>query len=337
MAVATNPNRWKKRRDLSFEPSHLARRGIPPRGEVITPPLGQQILQATLLEIFAHPTREHPWNPTGRTLTGLYLCYGGWISPQPDRIIMGSTCAKRMASYLLPYVKDIDTDFPSCRGVPGIRFQRGSRHGYELIHRPTQTIIEIRDGSPGRCEYLLDEARCNRDDPGYIPMWQEIDLTEVERQWDNIWCPNIHTGLSSAWFNALGLLDTPYSRDNRDSASDAVFHPAAGDGTQAYLRWCGTLTPQAAVDNLTALGVGAFGEPLKVSATAPGFAIATAGGVSIELHQRPRCLGCRETHNKWHGSTATRTRGAADPSASIRMGASGLSRRLQEHASAVSP
>jgi hypothetical protein len=85
------------------------RRGIPPRGTVITPPQGQQVLQATLLEIFAHPTTEHPWNPTGRTLTHLFDCYGSWICPQPDRFIMGSTLAMRMVGYLLPYIRDADT------------------------------------------------------------------------------------------------------------------------------------------------------------------------------------------------------------------------------------
>ncbi|MFI1989755.1 hypothetical protein [Actinoplanes sp. NPDC020271] len=336
MAVATNPNRWKKRRELSAEPSHLARRGIPPRGEVIAPPLGQQVLQATLLEIFAHPTREHPWNPTGRTLTELYLCYGSWVSPQPDRIIMGSTLAQRMASYLLPYVKNIDSDFPHCRGIPGLRYRRGARYGYELVHLPTQTTIEIRDGNLGRNERLLDEAQCNRDDPGYIPLWQETDLTEVERQWNNIWRPSNHTPLNSAWFNALRMLDT-YPDGTRKSARDAVFQPAATDGTPAYLRWCGTLTPQDAVDNLTTLGVGAYGEPLTLSATAPGFAIATAGGVSIELHQRPVCPGCRETQNKWHGSTATRSRGPANVGAPTTTTAPGpLRRPKNDYTSAVS-
>ncbi|MFI5497370.1 hypothetical protein [Actinoplanes sp. NPDC051859] len=323
MAVATNPNRWKKRRAISAEPSHLARRGMPRRDELIAPAQGQQVLQAALLEIFAHPTREHPWNPNGRTLTGLYACYGSWISPQADRIIMGSTCAKRMASYLMPYVKNIDTNYPYCRGVPGLRHQRSTRHGYELLHLPTQTVVEIRDGRPGRYEYLLGEAKCNRDDPGYVALWRESDLTDVERQWDNIWCPSFHTGLSSAWFNALSILDT------YDSARDAVFQPAAGEGSRAYLRWCGPLTPQAAVDALTAMGVGAYGEPLTVSATAPSFAVATAGGASIELHQRPECPGCRETHNKWHGSTATRSRGPADLGASKRPIAPGSSGRTQ--------
>lgn len=334
MAGTTNPSRWKKRRELSAEPSHLARRGIPHRGGIITPPEGQQVLQATLLEIFAHPTRDHPWNPTGRTLTGLYLCYGSWISPQPDRIIMGSTCANRMASYLLPYVKDIDTKYPNCRGIPGLRHQRCTRHGYELIHLPTQTIIEIRDGRPGRDEYLLNEAECNRDDPGYTPLWQEPGLTDVERQWDDIWCPNIHTGLSSAWFNALWMLDT-YPGLGRESALDAVFQPATGAGARGYLRWCGTLTPEDAVNKLTALGVGAYGEPLTVAATAPGFAIATAGGASIELHQRPECRGCRETYNKWHGSSINRSRGSADRGTSRRMTTPSRLRRAPDHASVL--
>lgn len=67
----TNPSRWKCRRDITKEPSALARRGIPQRGQLLMQPTGQQVLQATLLEIFAHARRNHPWNPTGRTLTEL--------------------------------------------------------------------------------------------------------------------------------------------------------------------------------------------------------------------------------------------------------------------------
>jgi hypothetical protein len=309
MARGTNPNRWKQRRDVSDEPSHLAQRGMPHRGTVITPPIGQQIFQATLLEIFAHPTREHPWNPTGRTLTKLFECYGSWISPQSDRMIIGSTLAKRMVGYLLPYVNQ-HRAYSKCRGIPGLRLIQPIRQGYELLHLPTQTMIEIRDGSQGRIRSVRQETRINRDDNGYKPIWQKKALTNVERQWDEVWQPTAHTSLSSAWFNALRLFD---SCVRHKEAHNPVFQPAAADTARGYLRWCGTATPADAVAHLTRMGVGACGKPLTVTSTAPGFAIVTAGGVSLELHQRTECADCGDPHIKWHGRPTARERTRRTP------------------------
>jgi hypothetical protein len=295
----TNPNRWKHRRDITKEPSALARRGIPQRGELLKQPTGQQVLQATLLEIFAHASRNHPWNPTGRTLTGLFECYGSWISPQPDRIIMGSTLAPRMASYLLPHVKERN-GWPECRGIPGLRHHGLTRHGYELLHLPTETVIEIRDRYRASLDLLEFEVRDNRDDKGYEPVWRSSGLSDLEDRWADVWLPTSHTSLYSAFFPLLPVLD------RRMSARDAAIVPAPAETARAHLSWCGTTTPAEAVAYLNHLSIDVYGEPLAITSQAPGFAIVGAGGISMELHQRAACIECQRSYSKWEGRRSAR-------------------------------
>jgi hypothetical protein len=289
----TNPSRWKRRRDMTKEPSALARRGIPQRGELLKQPVGQQVLQATLLEIFAHASRNHPWNPTGRTLTGLFGCYGSWISPQPDRIIMGSTLAPRMAGYLLPYVKE-RSGWPECRGIPGLRFHGLTRHGYELLHLPTDTVIEIRDHYRATIDLLEFEVRDNRSTTGFEPVWRTGGLTELEDRWADVWLATSHTSLYSAFFPLLPELDN-------QSGRDAAFVPAPAETARAHLSWCGRISPAEAVAHLNDLSIDVYGGPLAITSQAPGFAIASAGGISIELHQRAACIECQSPHSKWEG------------------------------------
>lgn len=297
MARGTNPARCAARRALTREPASLARRGIPHRNAFIETPTGQQVLQSTLFQIFAYPRTEHPWNPRGRTLTQLFDCYGTWVSPQPDRVVFGATLATRMAGYLLPYVNRRRSG-AACLGIPGLRFLRPTRHGYELVHLPTDTVMEIRDGRQGRVASLEHEIDVNREDDGNEPVWRQSELTEVERQWDNIWRPTPHTGLYSAWYNAIPLFD---GSAGSLPTSHLTLHTASSDIGRAHLSWCGELAPERAVAYLQALGVGVDGEPLSITALVDGFAIVSVGDTAMELHQRSACADCSGSHLRWQG------------------------------------
>lgn len=294
MPHTTDRYRCAARRARTGEPVSLARRGLPRRDALLETLPGQQALQSVLLQIFAYPEPEHPWNPSGRTLTELYDCYGGFVSPQPDRIVIGSSCAHRMSAYLLPYTSH-KPGRSRCAGVPGLRLAAVSRHGYELHHLPTGTVVEILDGRRGSIQQLHLELR-RRAKAGHTAAWQSGELTAEERALGGAWRVTAHTALYAAWFHAVPLFDNHCGARH---ARHAALHPARHDGTRAVLQWCGTLTPREAVEHLQALQIGVDGQPLNLTSPTDNFGILQAGDAGMELHQRPACMRCNRSFERW--------------------------------------
>jgi hypothetical protein len=272
----------------------LALAGLPQRGALIDMPIGQRVLQSVLLQCFAYPDRYHPWDPQGRRLPGLYDCYGSWVSPQPDRVVIGSLLARRLCGYLLPYVFR-HADPPRCAGIPGLRLVGTRSRGYVLHHLPTDTRLEIHDRHRASLVALRQELRINRDNEhGHPePVWDRDTLTDVERRWDAVWHPTAHTGLYSALFVAMPLFDGGF---NGTSARHPSLTPAPHPHAHAVMAWCGTLAPSQVGDYLDALGVGDGTGRLSMTWHADNFAtLSSPNGTIVELHRRSACATCSRT------------------------------------------
>jgi hypothetical protein len=256
-------------------------------------PAGQQVLQSILLQSFTYRDRVHPWNPTGRTLSALFGIYGTWVSPQPGRVVFGSTLASRMCAYLLPNIK-IHRRTPVCAGIPGLRFVGERKWGYLLHHLPTDTPVEVHDERDRRTRRvdLMREVHVHRDDDGnsHGAVWRRDELSDAEHGWSAAWRPAPHTNLYSALFAALPLFD--YFSESI-TADHACLAPAPHVEAPAVMTWCGTLTPLAVVTYLNELGIGDGVRRLDLKPHTEDFAVLSAAdGTAVELHRRSACTGC---------------------------------------------
>jgi len=268
------------RRHLTHEPARLVAAGLPPRGQTIAMPTSQKSLQSVLIRLFAN-RGGHAWDPLqGRDLAGLFDYYGTWVSPQPDRIIMGSTVAHRMCAYLLPYT-DRDEQRPHCAGIPGLRLDSCTTFGYRLIHLPTATTVEIHDDSRwsprSREQILAVERSMHRGDEerSYRPVWREPALTALERRWATVWQPQPHTEITSALFciQPVFLHDpTAPGHSSEHWARHLQLACSPSAETPSVLTWCSGLRPSQIAGHLEALGLAAPGSthtPMRPARTTP--------------------------------------------------------------------
>jgi hypothetical protein len=213
MPHTSDRRRREARARITQEPARLAGEGLPLRNGSIRPSGGQQILQSVLFECFAYPREEHPWDPrVGRRLSGLLSLYGSWVSPRPDRLVIGSTVAARFCGYLLPYVLSFaPNEDPVCAGIPGLRFVDYRSWGYLLRHLPTETWVEIRDNSgwtnTGRVRQFEAELEMHarKLENGYEPAWSLATLTGAESRWSPVWRREPYTDITSGLLAAMSI------------------------------------------------------------------------------------------------------------------------------------
>lgn len=299
MPHVSDRRRRAERRHLTYEPARLAAAGLPPRDQTIAMPAGQKALQSVLIRLFANGG-SHDWDALkGRHLAGLFDYYGTWVSPQPDRIAMGSTVAHRMCGYLLPYT-DPDEQFPRCAGIPGLRLDACTTYGYRLIHLPTETTVEIHDDSgwpPQFREKLLStERRMHRSDEerSYQPVWREPSLTDLEKRWASVWQPQPHTEITSALFaiQPVFLHDPTGTRYGSGHWARHLQLACSSDAeTPSVLTWCSGLRPGQIAGHLETLGLAAAGST-RTDEASGNYATMTLDGAVLEMHRRHLCTRC---------------------------------------------
>jgi hypothetical protein len=299
MPHTSDRSRRAARRRITHEPAHLAASGLPQREHPIAMPAGQKVLQSVLMRVFAN-SGYHCWDPLkGRRLAGLFDYYGTWVSPQPDRIVMGSTVAHRMCGYLLPYT-DSEEAQPHCAGIPGLRLDSCARFGYRLTHLPTATTVEIHDDcrwSPhSREDLLATERRMHRgeEESRYRPVWREPALSDVEQRWETVWQLQPHTELASALFCLqAAFLHDPASSDHSSDNWARHLQLACPDRIEepSVMTWCSGLRPGQVGGHIEALGLAATGATRTQEAGA-NYATMALNGVTLEMHRRRLCTRC---------------------------------------------
>ncbi|GIE36083.1 hypothetical protein Ait01nite_091280 [Actinoplanes italicus] len=300
MPHTSDRRRRAQRCNITGEPARLAVTGLPTRNETIAMSPGQKALQSALMRVFANQG-QHAWDPLrGRRLAGLFDYYGTWISPQPDRVVMAATVAHRLCGYLLPYT-DPDEQHPRCAGIPGLRLRAYTTYGYELVHLPTNTPVEIHDDQ-SRCsprfreEVLRTERRMHRgeEERTFRPVWREPALTGLEQRWASVWQLQPHTEITSALFciQPVFLHDPAgptHSAGNWARHLQLACSPAPD--TPSVLTWCDGLQPGRIAEYLETLALISPGIA-RIDAAGPNYATLTLGRASIEMHRRHLCTQC---------------------------------------------
>ncbi|WP_157882489.1 hypothetical protein [Streptomyces silvensis] len=182
---------------------------LAPSGRIVldTPDPGQQALQALLFDCFFSPDREHPFDRSpGRSFTDL-LTYFSSVIPCPDRLIIVTNTAARIARYLVPGIRTWTDGSLSHSGVPGLRLQTVGQRSLLLRHLPTGGRLELRDKDPELdltdLDRLMDDERSaieQHRSPAtrWRPVWREDRFTPGEATAAHHWAPTSNTALHSA-------------------------------------------------------------------------------------------------------------------------------------------
>lgn len=300
-------SRRNQRTSITGEPPSLAERGLPLRGRAVRTCAAVTTLQSVLLQCFAYPRPDHPWDPQpGRRFPGLFNLYGSWVSPQPDMIVMGSTVSHRFCSYLLPWVHPDGAEAPfdpRCRGIPGLRLADCHRWGYELLHLPTGAVVQVRD-SDNRTYAVRERVRAlesemnalRRRKPDMREAWNEPAMTAVELRWSPAWVPTTYTAAASTLFSVLSLFlvnpDVSWQSSRatyKELGSEHLHFSEARPEAPAVFAWCHGIAPARVLHHLRALRLD---HQVQLGEVQENFAALTIGGGRLDLHRRSSCIEC---------------------------------------------
>lgn len=167
---------------------------------------GQRAFQALLFDCLFSRGLEHPWDRNGgRTFPDLFL-YFCWVAPQPDRLLVNTNTAARVASYLLPYSRTFSDGSFEHSGIVGLRVEKVLPRSFLLRHLPTGGLLELQDSSPRARARVMRlsleyETGVSREDDvvgTHRAVWREDGLTAEEEAAAGHWSLTPCTELRSA-------------------------------------------------------------------------------------------------------------------------------------------
>ncbi|MYT38432.1 hypothetical protein GTY66_20580 [Streptomyces sp. SID8356] len=167
---------------------------------------GQQQFQALLFDCFFSSDEDHPWDRMiGRTFRQL-ICYFSWVAPQPDRLLIRTNTADRIASYLLPHTRVFADGSHEHSGIAGLRVDGFGSDTIHLCHVPTGGRLDLQNTGhsasarsmrysfQGELEFRLKSEA----DDGRDPVHANSSLTAAEEAASGHWAPSPSTPLRSA-------------------------------------------------------------------------------------------------------------------------------------------
>jgi hypothetical protein len=282
--------RFQQRVDLLGGPKylHLVNR-VNGRRLLDTPHLGQQELQALLFTCLNSPSREHPWDlMPGRSFREL-VDYFGWPSPHPDRLIIMTNTAARIAKSLLPGSRLFVDGSAEHSGVPGLRVEGCAARTIRLVHLPTGGLLELVDSRSHSAATIardLDAELGYRADAehseGRNPMWEHSGVTPAETSA----VQSRHRGPDAALLSALIARNQLFWRNDQDTA----LHSPRRSRCVGRLKWRQGDTAGEIGALLTGHSVGIPQARFEPPETEPGIAVLRVGSSQIELDGpwRPR-------------------------------------------------
>lgn len=197
----------------------------------------QQRFQALLFDCLCSSGREHPWDRmTGRSFRDL-LCYFSWVAPQPDRLLIRTNTADRIASYLLPYTRVFSDGSHEHSGIPGMRVENFSARTIHLRHLPTGGALDLQDRTRSRDSRDMREglrwelhvrAKSESEDrrsPAHLQPEPSLAEAAARKHWSHETSTFLRSALmvrSNLWFREQGAF---LGRPRRSNASHC-------------LRWC---------------------------------------------------------------------------------------------------